>query len=172
MGGVPISVCNKFVDFPIIEEIRKYFYNLGYDVLGGTLHKSAELFCSYVTAFYGHFDKVAFGTTPIIFVALEGAFTVLVATPGIRPCYRWNNEEAMEWTRVLSEDEREEVLSFVAQFAKEAGCEISEVSMFTVRPGDFLAFDATAIFHAVLIHPHPQGLRQLLLLHGLLRVAS
>lgn len=172
MRGVPITSCNIFAEFPILEEIRQYFYNIGYDVMAGTLHKSSELFCEYVTAFYGHYDKVAFSTTPIVFVALEGAFTVLVATPGIRPYYQCNDEESMAWTSSLPDEEREEVFRFISQFAKEAGCDKEDVSMFTVRPGDSLIFDATAIFHAVLIHPHPTGLRQLLLLHGLQRILS
>lgn len=173
MGGVPLDKCNRFEDFPRIAAIQDKFAKMHFDVEAAAFHESAVKICRHFTAFYGHFDKIVFADGVIIFVPIEGSCTLYLAVPrdhktGLDDDF--HNDKARSYLRRVAKDEDEarKFGQFEAQFYKESGCSVDKkLLMYTLRPGDFIAFNASEIFHAVIIHPHLDGMRRLLLLHAI-----
>lgn len=172
-GGVPLSACNKFEDFPELDRIRKMFIQLNLLVGAGAYHESVEVCTQMVTAFYGHYDKVAFGISPVVFLPVQGSCTVFVATPisshTSQQKASWNDKARSVLRKLMpSPEDRRALMEFEINFCKEGLIPgKTELTMYTLKPGQFLSFNASILYHAVLIHPHPTMKRILLVLHHL-----
>lgn len=170
MRGIKLDRCNAFEDFPVLNAIRLHLKEMGFAVGAAAYHESYDLFSAIATAFFGHRDKKMFGDSPITFVPLEGTCTVFVACPGSRELEFQSTERVR--SRLLREGfatTSDAVLAeFETAFFKNSGLEDrSDVRMFTLEPGDFLSFNATELYHAVIIHPHTSGRRRLIAFHAL-----
>lgn len=168
MGGVPIQKCNVFENFDTLHTIHQTIQRKIPVGRAAAYHVSVDTWCDFPTAFYGHRDKIIFGDGPTVFLAVEGTCTILIACPGheqseadrLRARVRLQ-EECFRSTG----DARFGV--FETEFFKESGCASrNDIQIFTLEPGDFISFDATQLYHAVIIHPHLDGRRRLLVFHS------
>lgn len=161
VNSVPLSECNKFQDYPFLDELKEMFR-----AKAAGCHESDG--CNEgPTGFYGHFDKHAISDEHVTFLPCRGKCHVLVAVPNLSPLHQWGTKEFSSWRETLKQADKVSVTMFFENFLAEAGCNENEVFVISMSPGDFLTFHATGYYHAVIIEAHPDEKRLMFVFHCL-----